>query len=133
LDKRVFCSVTQTTSTWGGKPVKVADALTAAPDIYGDVGLSIGWGLKKTELYLPSECDPEELPIPCILRGVPLLDIVEGFKACLGVPRHHENDKEFIMDSLRQVGDRHDSLLELVGDVSEETHLRRCGSSKCAG
>ena len=98
----------------------VADALTTAPCIYANVGLSIGWGPKKAELVLPTDCDPEKLPIPRNPRGEPLPDIVHGFKACLGIPRHPANDVEFILAALQQIADHQDNLLELVGDVSEE-------------
>ena len=104
----------------GGTPVQVADALTAAHGIYASVGLSIGWGPKKTELVLPTDCDPEELPISRNPRGEPLSDIVHGFKACMWVPRHPANDVELILEALQQVANRHDNLLELFGDVSEE-------------
>jgi len=103
-----------------GTPVQVAGALTTALGIYANVGLSIGWGPKKTELVLPTDCDPEELPIPRNPRGKPLPDIVQGFKACLGVPRHPAKDVKCILEALQQVANRHDNLLELVGDVSEE-------------
>ena len=68
----------------GGKPVQVSDALTSAHGIYANVGLSIGWGPKKKELVLPTDCDPEELPITRNPRGESLPDIVKGFKAFLG-------------------------------------------------
>ena len=48
----------------GSKPVKVADILTTSHGIYGDVSLSQGWGLKKTELVFPTDCDHEDLLIP---------------------------------------------------------------------
>ena len=60
----------------GSAPVQVADALTTAPGIYANVSLSIGLGPKKTELVLPTDCDPEEQPIPRNPRGEPLPDIV---------------------------------------------------------
>ncbi len=71
----------------GCEPVLVALKLTTAPDICGDVGLSLGWGPTKTKLVLPTDCDPEGLLLSRKLRGEPLPDIVQGFKACLGVPR----------------------------------------------
>ena len=112
----------------------MADALTAAHDIYANFGLSIGWGPKKIKLVLPADCDPEELPIPRNPRSEHLPNIVHGFKACLGVPRHPSNDGEFILDSLslRQVAYRHDILLELVEDVSEEDRPI-CGATSPSG
>ena len=87
------------------------------------VGLQLGWGPKKTELVLPLNCDPDSLPLPRDPAGHPLPDIVSGFKACLGVPRHPACDENFITAALKPVALRHDSLLELVADVSDEDPL----------
>ena len=37
----------------------MSPALAAAPALYCKVGLRIGWGPGKTELILPSHCDPK--------------------------------------------------------------------------
>jgi hypothetical protein len=104
----------------GGEPVLVALTLTTAPHVYGDVGLSLGWGPKNGELVLPTGCDPGHLLLPCNPRGEPLPNIVQGFEACLGLPRHPTNNEDFIINALQQVALRHDNLLELVRGVSEE-------------
>ena len=104
----------------GGQPVLVAHTLTSAYVIYADVGLSLGWLSKKTKLVLPAGCEHGGLLLSRNLRGDPLPDIVQGFKACLGVPYHPAGDEDFILGALQQLAVRHDSLLELVGDVSEE-------------
>ncbi len=39
-------------------PDNMFATLVAAPSIYRKVGLRIGWGPGKTELILPSHCDP---------------------------------------------------------------------------
>ena len=39
---------------------------------------------------------------------------------CLGVPRHPTNDGDFILSALDPVASRHDILLDLISDVSEE-------------
>jgi hypothetical protein len=87
----------------GGEPVHVAHTLAAALDIYTNVGLQLGWGPKKKELVLPSDCDPDCLPLPHNLRCEPLPDIVQGFKVCLGVPRHPTGNNDFILGALRQL------------------------------
>ena len=38
----------------GGLPINVALALDAASGIYAMIGLSLGWGPRKTELQLPA-------------------------------------------------------------------------------
>ncbi len=104
----------------GGLPANVARALTNAIDLYRMIGLTLGWGPKKTELILPDDCDSTNLPLPrdVFVRSLP--EVVSGFKACLGVPRHPTNDNSFIADALRPLGKRHDNLLDLVAYVSEE-------------
>jgi len=104
----------------GGLPVYVAQALTEAVDLYRMVGLTLGWGPKKTELVLPIDCDPSSLPLPCDISGRPLPEVVSGFKACLGVPRHPANDLPFIAEALGAVSVRHDNLLDLVASVADE-------------
>ena len=48
----------------GRGPWNVALALDAASSLYAMIGLSLGWGPKKTELQLPINYDPETLPLP---------------------------------------------------------------------
>ena len=70
----------------GGVPVNVAVALDAASGLYAMIGLSMGWPPRKTELQLPDNCDQDTLPLPRDKLGRPLPEVVEGFRACLGVP-----------------------------------------------
>ena len=104
----------------GGQPPNVASALTASIDLYRMIGLTLGWGPKKTELILPIDCNPDDLHLPRDTSGRPLPDVVSGFRACLGVPRHPTNDATFIANALGPLGDRHDALLDLVASVSDE-------------
>ena len=83
----------------------------------------MGWGPKKTELVLPLNCDPDSLPLLRDPANHPLPDIVLGFMACLGVPRHPTCDEKFITAALEPVALPHDSLLELAADVSDEDPL----------
>jgi len=84
----------------GGVPSNVALALAVAPGMYRLIGLSLGWGPRKTKLELPPRCDPENLPLPRDASGKPLLAVVSSFKACLGVPRHAKNCMAFINEAL---------------------------------
>ena len=45
---------------------------------------------------------------------------MEGFKSCLGVPRHFDNDPGFLQDALRKMGASHDKLLDLTEEVADE-------------
>ncbi len=80
----------------GGVPTSVARVLTQASTLYAMVGLQLGWGPKKPELVPPPSCDPDELLLARDTDGRPLRDVVQGFKACLGVPRHPTSDGDFI-------------------------------------
>ena len=58
-------------------------------------------------------------------RGTPLVDpsifdVVTGFKACLGVPKHPTNHDSFIAEALLPVAGRHNNLLDLFYAVSDE-------------
>ena len=90
--------------------MNVACALTAA------IGLDRRVRPPKTELVLPSECDHGDLSLPRDVSGMPLPDVVTGFKAYLGVPRHPTNDPSFIDDVLGPMNSR----LDLVAFVSDE-------------
>jgi hypothetical protein len=120
----------------GGTPPNISHILTKSHGVYGAASITLGRGPKKIELVLPTDCDPDDLLLPRNLRGEPHPDIVPGFKACLGVPRHPSVDGDFILKAMRQVAYRHWSLLELVADVSEEHPfaalrlLRVCGVSR---
>jgi len=70
------------------------------------------------------------LPLPRANSGRPLPDIVLGFKACLGVPKHPSNCEAFIKDALPPLAQRHDNLLELVNVVFDEDPFAACASYK---
>jgi hypothetical protein len=55
-----------------GTPMSVALALDVASDLYGMIGLHLGWGPKKTELILSPGCDPDNLSFPRDPIGRPL-------------------------------------------------------------
>jgi len=98
------------------------------------VGLHLGWGPMKTELVLPPSCDPDdEILLPRDNDGRPLPNVVQGFKACLGAPRHPTNDGDFIMSALDLVVSRHDSLLDLISDVAEEDPCAALGLLQICG
>jgi len=111
-------------------------ALDAASGLHVMIGLSLGWGPRKTELQIPIDCDLNNLPLPREDSGRPLLEVVIDFKACLGVPMHSSNCNRFITEALQPLAKRHDSLLDLVADVSEEDPfaalrlLQVCGVNK---
>ncbi len=98
----------------------MALALDVATGLYAMIGLSLGWGPRKTELQLLLTCDQDTLPLPRNEAGLPLPEVVSGFKACLGVPRHPANCGRFITEALLPLAKRHDSLLDLVADILEE-------------
>ncbi len=100
--------------------MNVALALDAASDIHAMIGLSLGWGPRKIELHLPANCDHDNLPLPRDESSRLLPELVEGFRACLGVPRHPTNCDSFISAALLPLANRHGALLDLVSDVSEE-------------
>jgi hypothetical protein len=74
----------------------MATALHHAPCIFGKVGLKLGYGPGKMELILPKGCARENFPFPLDDPDIAAPQVVEGFKSCLGVPRHFENDPDFI-------------------------------------
>ena len=96
-----------------------AVAISAAPLLYGKIGLQIGWGRDKTELALPPGVQLQELHLPRDDQGSPLPHLVDGFDACLGKPRHRSNSQEFIQRALGKVKRKHDGLLQLVEEVAE--------------
>jgi len=104
----------------GGVPWNVALALDAASALYAMIGLSLRWGPRKAELQILVDCDLNNLHLPRDDSGRPLLEVVNGFKACLGVPRHSNNCSRFITKALQPLVKRHDSMLDLVAGVSEE-------------
>jgi len=94
----------------------MAIALSPAFAIYKTVGLRIGWGPGKTEIILPPHIDGRTFL--SLLPEARILSVVTGFAACLGIPRHPLNDPEFISNSLARLGERHDRLLDLIGEVA---------------
>ena len=102
------------------EPDTMADAFAQAPATYGKVGLKLGYGPEKTEIILPHGYDREDFPYPLDDPSVPAPHVVSGFKLCLGVPRHHTNDQVFITAALHDFGVKHDRLLDLVEEVSDE-------------
>ena len=100
-------------------PVLAAGAISAAPQLYEKIGLQIGWGRDKTELALPPGVRHQELHLPRDDQGSPLPHLVDGFDACLGIPRHRSNSQEFIQRALGKVERKHDGLLQLVEEVAE--------------
>ena len=69
---------------------------------------------------MPADCNPV---VFLAQQGEGLFHIVAGFNACLGVPRKVVNDPEFISSTLEGMGVRHDRLLDLIVDVSDEGHF----------
>ncbi len=69
---------------------------------------------------LPPQCDLDAFLQQIDACGDGLQHIVMGFSACLGVPRHSNNDPEFITTSLERSEVRHDRLLDLVEVVVDE-------------
>jgi len=119
-----------------GEPDKMAEVLAHAPIIYGKVGMKIGYGPGKTKLILPRDYDREDFPYPLDDPSVLVPHVVTGFMTCLGVPRHHNNDQAFIAAALLDLGVKHDKLLDLVDEISDEDPfatlrvLLVCGVSK---
>ncbi len=103
------------------EPDKIADVLaTGSTAFYGKDGLKLGYGPGKTKIILPQGYDREEFPYPLDDPSVQAPQVVTGFKSCLGVPPHHTNDQVFITDALHDLGVKHDRLLNLVEEVSDE-------------
>jgi hypothetical protein len=86
------------------------------------IGISLGWDPRKTELELPPCCDPDNIPLPRDASGEPMYmpKVVSDFKACMGVPRHANNCMAFINEALQPVARRHDNLLDMVAEVTDE-------------
>jgi len=106
-----------------------------APGIFGKVGLRLGYGLGKTKLILPHGCPREEFPFPLDDPAIPAPQVVEGFKSCLGVPRHFGNGLVFLQDSMQKMGIAHDKPLDLTEEITDEDPfaalrlLQTCGIS----
>ena len=99
---------------------QMATVFRTAPAIFSKVGLRLGYGPGKTELVLPKECSVEDFPYPLSDPSVPAPQVVAGFKSCLGVPRHFDNDPEFLHTALQSMGASHDRLLDLTEEVADE-------------
>ncbi len=99
---------------------QMAIALHHAPGIFKKVGLGLGYGPGKTELMLPGGCAREDFPFPLDDPDTAAPQVVEGFKSCLGVPMHFENDPDFIHAALLKMGVTHDRLLDLIEEVADE-------------
>jgi hypothetical protein len=75
-------------------------------------------------------------PTPLDEHSVPAPHVVSGFKSCRGVPRHQTNDQVFITAALYDLGVKHDKLIDLVEEVSDEDlfaalrQLQVCGVSR---
>ena len=107
-----------------GPPVmNVAAAVSAAPSLYKNVGLRIGWGHAKSEMALPLNVDPDTLPFPRNDDGRVLPHLVQGLEACLGIPRHRQMCTDFINKTIRKPATRHGRLLNLVKDIAEDDPL----------
>ena len=63
----------------------MALALDAASGLYVMIALSLSWGPRKTELQIPVDYDLNKLPLPRDDSCRPLPEVVNGFKARLGV------------------------------------------------
>jgi hypothetical protein len=61
----------------------------------------------------------ELVPLPLDNPGVAASHVVPEFAACLGVPRHFNNDQEFITNTMNALGGNHYRLLNMVEDISE--------------
>ena len=114
-------------------PVLAAVALSEAPPLYGKIGLRIGWGRDKTELCLPPGVDPRDLPLPRDDQGNLLPHLVDGFDACLGIPRHRDNCRAFIRNALSRVEKKHDGLLQLVEEIAEFDPLAALNMLRASG
>ncbi len=80
---------------------QMATALHLAPCIFAKVGLRLGYGPGKTELILPKGCSMQDFPLPLDDPHTEDPQVVAGFKSCLGVPRHFDNDLVFLNDALQ--------------------------------
>ena len=93
---------------------QMTTVLRKAPEIFGKVGLRIGYGPSKTKLILPRGCSRQDFPFPLDDPQVPAPHVVAGFKSCLGVPMHFENDPIFPHEALKAMNSTHDRLLDLT-------------------
>ena len=98
----------------------MATVLQQAPGIFRKVGMRIGYGPGKTKLILTQGCSREEFPFPLDDPAVPALNVYDGLKSCLGVPRHFNNDPEFLHYSLQNVGIAHDTLMDLTAEIADK-------------
>ena len=64
--------------------------------------------------------------------GIVAPHVVPRLSACLGVPRHYSNDQDLISVALKEMGIKHDKLLDLAEEISEATLrlLHVCGVSR---
>ena len=114
----------------------MATVMHQAPDIFNKVGLRIDYGPGKTELILPKGCSRQDFPFPLDDPHVAAPQLVAGFKSCLGVPRHFDNDPELLNGALQAMGTTHDMLLDLTEEVTDEDPfvalrlLQTCGISR---
>jgi len=114
----------------------MSTVLRKAPEIFAKVGLRIGYGPGKTELILHRGCSKEEFPFPLDDPQVPTPHVVAGFKSCLGVPRHFDNDPVFLHEALQAIGSTHDRLLDLTEEIADEDPfaalrlLQTCGINR---
>ncbi len=79
--------------------------------------LRIGYGPTKTELTLPSGYDRQSFSYPLDDPAVLAPHVMEGFHACLGVPRHHLDNPVVITKALQDMGVNHDRLLYLIEEI----------------
>ena len=113
--------------------VMASSAISAAPLLYGKIGLTIGWGRDKTELSLPPGVSPDDLLLPRDDQGRLLPHLVDGFEACLGIPRHRDNSQDFIRRALEKVEKKHDGLLQLVEEIAEFDPLAALNLMRASG
>jgi len=99
----------------------MAEVLQQALEIYGKVGLRINLGPGKTYLILPKSYVRSSFPYPLDDPGVAAPRVIQGFSTCLGVPRHIDNKHAFIIDALTAIGAKHDRLLNLSEEISDDT------------
>jgi hypothetical protein len=99
---------------------QMATMFHTAPTIFGKVGLRLGYGPGKTELIVPKGTSVGDFPYPLEDPKVPAPHVGAGFKSCLGVPRHFDNDPEFLQVALQSLGTTHDRLLDLTEEIADE-------------
>jgi hypothetical protein len=99
---------------------QMATVFRTAPSIFGKVGLRLGYGPGKTELILPKGSNAADFPYPLEDSDVPAPQVVACFKSYLGVPRHFDNDPEFLRNALQDMGASHDRLLDLTEEIADE-------------